>query len=195
MKNILILLIIASYFLSLAQRNKLATMEPILTDGYYVTLKGDTVRGKVQVNPPGNEDFYKQFYFKDQRSKKPKLVIAQRVKAYGFEGKDFVMANLNRKKVFIERLTQGRLCFYEYRYSDGDMESELQTVYYIKDTQPESTDQELMTLKKLSPKFYKKNLKPFMKDQPTIWNNLDKYSFNEQNVISAVNHFNSYYPR
>lgn len=195
MKNILIFLILNSCFLSLAQRNKLATMEPILTDGYYVTLKGDTVRGQVQVNPPGNEDFYKQFYFKDQRSKKPKLFIAQRVKAYGFDDKDFVMVNLNRKKVFIERLTQGRLRFYEYRYSDGNIESELQTVYYIKDTQPESTDQELTTLKKLSPKFYKKNLKPFMKDQPTIWNNLDKYSFNEQNVISAVNHFNSYYPR
>ncbi len=182
-------------FLSLAQRNKLATMEPILTNGYYVTLKGDTVRGQVQVNPPSNEDFYKQFYFKDQRSKKPKLFTAQRVKAYGFNDKDFVMVTLSQKKVFIERLTRGRLRFYEYRYSNGNAENELQTVYYIKDTQPESADLELTTLKKLSTKFYKKNLKPFMKDQPTIWNNLDKYSFNEQNVISAVNDFNSYYPR
>lgn len=183
---------INSYFLSLAQKNKFATMEPILTDGYYVNLKGDTMRGKVQVNPPFEEDFYKQFYFKDSRAKKPKLFTAQRVLAYGFDGKNFIMINLDQKKIFAERLVTGRLRFYELKYAEkANVSNSLHSAYYIKDTQAE--DAELRKLKKLNTKYYKKMLKPFMKDQPEIWADLDKFNFNEQIIISAVIKFNAFY--
>ncbi len=192
MKNILIFLMVNSCFLAFAQRNKIATMEPIYTSGYYVSLKGDTIRGKIQVNPPAADDFYKQFYFKDIRAKKPKLFVPKRVLAYGFDNKDFVMVNLDRKKVFVERLATGRLRFYELKYSEkADLSASLESVYYIKDTQAE--EDELKQLNKLSTKYYKKNLKSFMKDQPAIWADLDKYNFNEQTVVSAVNEFNSFY--
>ena len=181
-----------SSFLAFAQKNKIATMEPIYANGYYVSLKGDTIRGKIQVNPPAADDFYKHFYFKDVRAKKPKLFAPQRVLAYGFDNKDFVMVNLDRKKVFVERLATGRLRFYELKYSEkADLTASLESVYYIKDTQAEKD--ELKQLNKLSTKYYKKNLKPFMKDQPAIWDDLDKFNFNEQNIISAVNEFNAYY--
>lgn len=195
MKNTFITIFaLASLFLK-AQINKVATMEPILTDGYYVSLKGDTIKGKVQVNPPSNDEFYQQFHFKDMRSKKSKIYTVQRAKAYGFDDKNFVMVNLRGRKVFMERLTTGRLRFYELKFREkASKDSELQSAYFIKDTQAENVDTELKELKKITPKFYKKNLKPFMKDQPAIWNSLDKYNFNEQSIISAVNQFNVYYP-
>lgn len=194
MKN---LIIITALFISssiMAQRGKVATMAPILSKGYYVNLRGDTIYGKIQVNPPNATDFYKQFYFQAKNAKKPKLFTPQRTKGYGFEDRHFVMTDLNTKKIFIERLATGRLKFYELRYNEkATKDNEMETVYFIKDSQAENTDADLKKLKKISPKFYKKNLKPFMKDQPAVWNELDKYTFDEQNIISAVNQFNSYY--
>ncbi len=192
MKNLILLYLSLATFFAVAQVNKVARMEPILTNGYYVTLRGDTIQGKIQVNPPSTEDFYKQFYFQAPRSKKTKLFTVQRAKAYGYDDKNFVTADLNGKKLFIERLVTGRLRFYEFKYSEkADLNSNLESVYFIKDTEAE--DASLKKLKKITPKFYKKTLKPFMQDQPAVWSELDKYNFSEQNIISAVNQFNMYY--
>ncbi|MDP1800728.1 MAG: hypothetical protein Q8L81_05220 [Bacteroidota bacterium] len=194
MKKLIIIITIFICSSMMAQRGKVATMAPILSKGYYVNLRGDTVLGKIQINPPNTTDFYEQFFFQAKNAKKPKLFTAKNAKGYGFDDRHFVAADLNAKKLFIERLATGRLRFYELRVSEkATNESEMETVYFIKDTQAETADADLKKLKKISPKFYKKILKPFMKDQPAIWDELDKYNFNEQNIISVVNQFNSYY--
>ena len=67
------------------------------------------------------------------------------------------------------------------------------STYFAQDTRAEGADIGLKEINKISTKFYKKDLKNYMKDQPMIWTDLDKFTFNKQNVTNAVNEFNKYY--
>jgi cytochrome c556 len=52
-------------------------------------------------------------------------------------------------------------------------------------------EKEAAGLSKISNKFYKKSLKPFLEEEkPEIWERLDKFHFNEQVVVEAINEFN-----
>jgi hypothetical protein len=91
-------------------------------------------------------------------------------------------------------LAEGRLNFFEYRFNgkvDGNAGVEAQ--YYAQDTRAEGADAGLKDINKISTKFYKKDLKPYMKDQLMIWTDLDKFTFNKQSVINAINEFNKFY--
>jgi hypothetical protein len=86
------------------------------------------------------------------------------------------------------------LKFYEYKFHDTkDGEPIIASAYYIQDTRAEEKDAELKELKPISTKFYKKELKPYMKDQPITWNDLDKFTFNKATVVNAIKDFNKYY--
>ena len=74
---------------------------------------------------------------------------------------------------------------------DGD--EAIESSYFIQDNNAEGDDLKLRELKKLNNKFYKKGLEPYMKEQKSIWNNLDKFSFNKQTVVQAINEFNKLY--
>jgi hypothetical protein len=57
----------------------------------------------------------------------------------------------------------------------------------------EEKDAELKTLKQISEKFYKKDLKPYLKDQIMVWDDLDKFVFNKEAVLNAIKEFNKFY--
>jgi hypothetical protein len=192
----LLVLLMATASVAKPQRNRLPKMAPIFSDGYYVSSRGDTVRGKIQVNPENETDFHKQFSFKAKGQSKSRPFNFQRAKAYGFDGKHFVAVEIDGDKFFIERLVRGRLNFYERRlHGKVDGNPAVVSVYYIKDNDAEGPTQDLARLKKISGQFYKRNLKPYMVDQPMIWDDLDKYKFDRQKVLQAIREFNGFYPR
>lgn len=195
MKNLVSLTFFLFIFSASAQPRKPARMAQVFVNGYYVTVKGDTVKGQVQVNPEDETDFYKQFAFLAPRSKKSRLMTAaSRIKAYGLEDRNFVMIDHDGEKFFVERLAMGRLRFYELRFHGKiDGNPAIESAYFIKDTGAEGEDKDLGEIKKIPTKFYKKNLKPYMKDQLMIWSDLDKYTFSKQTVLNAVKEFNAYY--
>lgn len=164
-------------------------MAPIYSEGYFVNQRGDTVRGEIQTNVEDATSFYKEFAFKTKRSTKPRVYNTQRAKAYGFDGKDFVMTNYDGKKLFVKRLALGRLGFYEYQFNGKiDGLPAVESVYFVRDTWAESKEK---GFSKISNKFYKKSLKPFMaEEKPEIWQQLDKFHFDEQTVVNAINEFN-----
>jgi hypothetical protein len=89
-----------------------------------------------------------------------------------------VLQDLEGKKLFIERLSNGRLQLFEYKYYGRENGiSGITSDYYIKDTRDEGKSAELKDLRKIRKKFYKKILKPYMEDQPMIWSDLDKFEF------------------
>ena len=65
--------------------------------------------------------------------------------------------------------------------------------YFIQDSQADEKDKDLRELKAISTKFYKKDLKPYMKEQPITWTDLDKFTFNKEAVVNAIKEFNKYY--
>lgn len=189
-----------SFILSIAaltaasQPKKAPKMAPVTTPGYYVVAKGDTVRGEVQTNPEDETDIYKSFFFKPANGGKLVAITPKKAKAYGYDNKHFIMIMEQGSEIYVEVLVRGRLNFYEYRYNGKiDGYPGIEAAYYVQDNRAEGEDVGLKELKKISNKFYKKDLKPYMKDQKMIWDELDKFTFNKSTVINALNEFNKYY--
>lgn len=183
-----------STLLVFPQANRGAKMAAVFLEGYYINNKNDTVRGQIQANPNDPTDFYRQFAFLSGKSKKPKMFLAKNTKAYGFEGRHFVMLTYGGEKFFVERLTNGRLAFYEHKFNGKiDGYPAVESVFFIKDLYAEGEKAELKIPKKISNKFYKKSLKPYLEDQPVLWTELDKYNFNKDNIVHTINEFNEFY--
>lgn len=194
MKTLVTLLFGCFVLTAISQPNKKAKMAAVFVPGYYINNKNDTVRGQLQINPEDLTDFYSRFAFISGRAKKPKMFLAGQTKAYGFEGRNFVSLNTDGQKLFVERLVYGRLRFYEYRYNGKINGSPgIESVYYIRDMYAEGENDGLKEPRKMSHKFYKKSLKPYLQDQPMLWSDLDKYTFNRDKVVQTINEFNQFY--
>lgn len=194
MKKILSIVFAASAFAVIAQPRKAPQMAPVLAEGYYVTAKNDTVRGEVQTNPADETDLYRVFNFKPAKGGKVMPVSNKKAVAYGFEGRHFIRYQDGDQIMYLERLANGRVNFFEYRYNGKvDGYPGIESTYYAQDTRAEGADAELKQITKISNKFYKKDLKPFLKDQPMIWSDLDKFTFNKQQVTNAINEYNKFY--
>jgi hypothetical protein len=198
MNKLFSILFISIATLAIAQpgKGKDPKMAPVTAAGYYLTLKGDTVRGEVQTNPDGGEAaLYQGFSFKAPGATKVTPMSPKKAKGYGFKNKHFVLVPYDSQtEVYVEVLASGRLKFYEYRYDEViNKQPVISSAYYIQDTQADEKEKELKELKGISLKFYKKDLKPYMKDQPMTWNDLDKFNFNKEAVVKAIKEFNKYY--
>ncbi|MDH4129897.1 MAG: hypothetical protein OEV44_14155 [Spirochaetota bacterium] len=122
-----------------------------------------------------------------------KLLNPQKALAYGFDNRHFVKVGVNSYDLhYIERLVTGRINFYELKVNEiTNSFSSGVSYYYINDNG--ASDPALRDPKKISKKFYKKNLKSYMIDKPTIWSSLDKYNFNKRIIIAAMIEFNKSY--
>jgi hypothetical protein len=194
MKKILSVCFAVGALMAAAQPKKAPKMAPILERGYYVVAKGDTVRGEVQTNPEDETELYRQFNFKPANANKVMPVTTKKAKAYGFGGRNFVLIPYEGGEIYVEQLNKGRINFYEYRYHGKiDGYDAIEAGYFVQDTRAEGEDAGLKELKRISNKFYKKDLKPYMKDQPMIWSDMDKFTFDKAKVVSAIDEFNKFY--
>lgn len=194
MKKYLSLFLVCASMLMVAQPKKAPKMAPVFTPGYYVNGKGDTVRGQVQVNPDDATDFYKKFGFKAGNAAKPAFIDPKKAKAYGFDGRHFIFVNYDGEDIYLERLAQGRVNFFEYKFNGSvNGYDAVESNYYVQDTRGEGKYMSLREIKKISNRFYKKDLENYLRDQPMVWNDLDKYTFNKEKVVSAINEFNKFY--
>jgi hypothetical protein len=194
MKKLLAVILVGSAFTAMSQRNKVPTMSPLTTEGYYIGKKNDTVRGQVRTNPEDETEFYKQFHFMPKGKTKLAIFDPNKTKGYGYDDRHFVAVPYEGGEIFVERLAQGRLNLFKYRFNGKvDGYPGIETVYFAQDTRAEAAEAALKDIRKISTKFYKKDLKPYLKDQPMIWTDLDKFTFNEAEVVKAFNEFNGFY--
>lgn len=194
MKKALTLLFAAATVVVVAQPKKAPKMAPITAEGYYVGQKNDTIWGEVQTNPDDETDLYRTFNFKPKNGGKLMPVTSKKAKAYGFEGKHFVRHTEGGQDIYLERIAHGRLNLYKYRFHGKvDGIPAIETQYYAQDTRADGSDAKLKQINKISTKFYKRDLKEYMKDQPMIWSDLDKFNFDENTLANAFNEFNNYY--
>jgi hypothetical protein len=194
MKQLLSFVLSATALVAFSQPKKAPKMAPVTAPGYYVTGKNDTVRGEVQTNPEDETELYRSFNFKPDKGGKLMPVTTKKAKAYGYDDKHFLLISHDGADVYAERLAEGRLNFFEYRYNGKiDGYPGIESAYFIQDTRAEGEDAGLKEIKRISNKFYKKDLKPYMKDQEMIWNDLDKFTFDKNAVTKAIKEFNQFY--
>ncbi len=194
MKHFIAILFLFASILMVAQPRKAPKMAPTTSPGYYVSLKGDTVKGSIRNNPDDPTEFYTVFSFQPAKGGKLMPVSNKKAKAYGFDGKHFVQVTDNDALIYVEVLARGRLNFYEFLYNGKiDGLPAIEAAYFVQDNMGEGENAGLRELKKINNKFYKKELKPYMKDQPVIWADLDKFTFNKETVTNAIKEFNKFY--
>jgi hypothetical protein len=198
MKNLLAIILISTSAVCMAQpgkKGKGPSMAPEFSPGYYVTAKGDTVKGEVQTNLENEGEFYKTINFKDARSPKVTVITTKKAKAYGYGDKHFVLNSYDASnEVYLRYLAKGRLNLLEYKYPDVVAGAAVvKAEYYIQDSKADEENKDLRELKKLNEKFYKKELKIYMKDQPMIWNDLDKFTFKPEAVSNSIREYNRFY--
>jgi len=194
MKKIISIILIGAGLTAVAQPKKAPKMAAILAPGYYIGSKNDTVRGEIQTNPESDIELYTKFNFRPAKGGKVMPVDPKKAKAYGFEGRSFVLIPNGGENVYAERLAEGRINFFEYKYMGKiDGYGAVESAYFVQDTRAEGEDIKLKEITKISNKFYKKDLRPFMKDQLMLWTDLDKFTFNKQAVTTAIADFNKFY--
>jgi hypothetical protein len=194
MKKVLPAILFLTVSAAYSQPKKAPKMAPVLAPGYYVGAKNDTTRGDIVTNPADETDIYRQFSFRPAKGGKVMPVSPKKAKAYGFEDRDFVQIPYEGTDIYVERLASGRLNFYEYRYMGKiDGYPAIESAYFVQDTRAEGEDVGLKEVKKISNKFYKKDLKPYMKDQLMIWTDMDKFTFDKNAVTNAIKEFNKFY--
>jgi len=194
MKKILTLIFLSASAVIIAQPKKAPKMAPVLAEGYYVVAKGDTVKGEVQTNPDDETDLYHKFGFKPKNGGKVMPVDVKKAKAYGYDQRHFEKISYEGEDFYVEVLAKGRLNFFEYRFNGKiDGLPAIEANYFIQDTRAEGADAGLKDLKKISNRFYKKDLQPYMKYQKMIWNDLDKFTFKKDAVTNAIIEYNKFY--
>jgi hypothetical protein len=196
MKKLFSVIFISAAFTAVSQPKKAPKMAPVTAPGYYVNAqKSDTVRGDIRSNPESELDLYAGFSFKPSKGAGKLMPITmKKAKAYGFEGRNFVLLNVDGESFYAEVLARGRLNFFERKYMGKiDGYPAIEAEYYIQDNMAEGADAELKEIKKISNKFYKKSLQPYMKEQPMIWSDFDKFTFDKAKVVAAIEEFNKFY--
>lgn len=195
MKKILSIALVSTGLIMTAQPKKAPKMAPVLEAGYYLNGKGDTVKGEIQTNPDDEISMYHSFGFKPAKGGgKVMPVDTKKAKAYAYGDKKFERIIFDGVELFVEVLAKGRLSFYEIRdHGKIDGVDAIVADYFIQDNRAEGEDVGLKEIKRLNHRFYKKDLKPYMKDQVNLWNDLDKFTFNKTAVVNAINEFNKFY--
>lgn len=193
MKNLLITIFsVASLGIIAQPKGKEMKIAPAYSQGYYVNLKGDSIKGEVQNNMDKESDYSDGFFFKVKGLGKPVFINSKKAKAYGFEEKHFTTLKMDDKDVYIRFLEQGRLSLFEYKYANSDG---VKAVYFIVDTRATEDDKTgTHLLIQLDEKSFKKQLKPYFKDQPIVLERVDKWFFKLDEIRKAVTEFNGMYP-
>ena len=99
MKRLIFLLVIAgltgNVMHAQGKKPKVAKMEPVLENGYYLILKSkkgqnDTVKGKIQTNPDDFLEFYKKFGFEHSQTYSDPIIDTLQYGIFGLSYEDYI---------------------------------------------------------------------------------------------------------
>lgn len=172
-------------------------MAPVYSPGYYVGLKGDTVRGEIQTNLDKEEQIYTTILFKAKGAVKPAEITTKKAKGYGFDDISFTLLKIDDEDRYIKYIERGRLNLYEYKFRKVvDGVEKLVPLYFIQDSKAGADDKFQTNIITQIPtdRNHKKVLKDFFRDQPILLDQVDKWVFNIEEIKKAVREFNGMYP-
>ena len=178
-KNVLFFATLLSCFISNAQVT--------FVKGYMLTLTGDSVKGEVKINPKRlYETFYGLFFKPDNGA--PKNYKPDKVKGYGYEGKDFLAAKWSDEMCFYKVLANGNVMLYEMLYEDV----KVNTAYYRSDYYFAKAGGKEFT--KIKTGKFKKQLAEIMKDNTSFIDGAseDEKNFDIEKLTQIVKQYNAW---
>lgn len=130
-------------------------------NGYVISLKGDTERVEIRINPKKPLEQYTKLLYKTaaglQKSVKP-----EKVKGYGFDNNHFITDQYETEYYFYKVLSHGELTLYEIQYEYQVMnELVAKEELFFKKAGSDKYEQ-------IKPKKFKKQLKDAMSANPDM---------------------------
>jgi hypothetical protein len=152
--------------------------------GYIVQLSGDTMRGEVKINAKKEIDQFVRVAFKEN-SGIQRVYKADKLKAYGFETKNFIPGKNDGESVFYKVLSTGALELFELQYEVLQMnEIRVKSQYYIKKTGNEEYI-------KVKHNRFKKQITDLMGDNLKLVKEIDENKNLEmENMVEVFNQYN-----
>jgi len=199
MKKLFLVVLALCSVTSFAQpgkKGKEAKMAPSYSPGYYLNLKGDTVKGEVVTNLEEEPMYYITIFFKLKGAAKPTEITTKKAKGYGYDNTHFTMLKMGENDVYLKYLERGRLALMEYRFLGSENgKPKMISIYFLQDTQAPADDKfETNIVTQLPDKNHKKAMKNFFRDQPILLEQVDKWYFKIDEIRKAVQEFNAMYP-
>ena len=155
--------------------------------GYMLNPNGDTVKGEVRINPKRLSENFTKLYFKDnngvQKNHKP-----DKVKGYGYEGKNFIASKFGDEICCFKVLSSGKVMLYEMVFEEYNVSTTyFKSEFYFS----QGGDKEFTRLKQGK---FKKQLSDVMKDNTEFIQNAteDEKKFEIEKVTEIVNQYNSW---
>lgn len=154
--------------------------------GYVVTLKGDTLKGEVKVNPKKEIDAYTKVTFKDETGAQ-KIYKPNKVLAYGFNDERYVaMDSQDEEKRFYKVLAAGEINFYRLGFESMRMNAvNFEVEYYIS----KAGEKNLILIKETR---FKKQISEVMSDNLEFAEAYDDKKFDLAKALEIIKNYNSW---
>jgi hypothetical protein len=154
--------------------------------GYIVTMKGDTVKGTVKLNPKKEAEVFEKVNFKDQ-SGVQKNYKASKIKAYGVEDIHYRSVFEGDEAVFYRVVVSGDINLYEIVVEAVRMNEVTQDhEYYFTD----SNNKKLVRVKENK---FKKQMTERMKDNTSFIEEYgDDQEFNTEIAAEVISRYNAW---
>jgi hypothetical protein len=155
--------------------------------GYVITLKGDTLRGDIKLNPKKELEVFEKVTIALSATEK-KSFKPDKIKGYNIDTANFVSKKLDGDAlVFYKVLSAGKLNLYEYQYywEKASKDVTTKSEYYV-----EKEGEDKLTKIKQAGK-YKKQLSELMSDNTEALSDVDEKEFNIEQIMEAFKQYNA----
>lgn len=166
---------------------KLFSQAPAVTvKGYVVTLKDDTLRGDIKLNPKKELEVFEKVTINLSATEK-KTFKPDKIKGYKTDSAVFVSKKLDDAMSFFKVLSTGKLNLYEFQYywEKPNKDMVIKSEYYM-----EKQGEDKTTKIKQGGK-YKKQLAEAMSDNEELVKSFDEKEFDAEDMIEIFNQYNS----
>ncbi len=158
----------------------------VTVKGYVITLKDDTLRGDIKLNPKKELEVFEKVIINLSATEK-KTFKPDKIKGYRTDSATFVSKKLDDAMSFFKVLSTGKLNLYVYQYywEKPNKDVVTKSEYYM-EKQGEDKTIKIKTGSK-----YKKQLSEAMADNEELVKNLEDRELSEEEMIEIFNQYNS----
>jgi len=158
----------------------------VTVKGYVITLKDDTLRGDIKLNPKKELEVFEKVIINLSATEK-KTFKPDKIKGYRTDSATFVSKKLDDGMSFFKVLCTGKLNLYEYMYywEKPNKDVVVKSEYYM-----EKQGEDKTTKIKQGGK-YKKQLAEAMADNAELVKSFDEKEFDAEDMIEIFKQYNS----
>lgn len=179
MKNYFFTLIICTFLFSNSAYCQLKYVK-----GYVIQLKGDTLKGEIEINPKKTADAYRKIKIRAGAGLPIKNFSADKINGYATDSAVFIAKKIDDEPQFVKQLRMGKINLYEGRTEMmQNNKITLEPDFFIE------KDEKMISIQD-KPNKFKKQMTSLMADNADIVKAIEEDKYNYSNLIELFEEYN-----